>query len=178
MKTVFIFTKTKKAEWTERARGAEKLTHLDKGDILIKKNFDFDLVSSVISLGQRIGQYFNTEGTGEGDWSSGHVALALDQLRLAEQTGEGLSINTFGVTSKELAPHEVSLVYYDVWDCRDSNVKKNSAEFESLRGGGGYGRLKLMYVNLYLPRVCMHQQISQYIPNISLLNMSHLFLRS
>ena len=31
-----IFTKTKKAEWTERARGAEKLTHLDKGDILIK----------------------------------------------------------------------------------------------------------------------------------------------
>lgn len=124
-----IFTKTKKAEWTERARGAEKLTHLDKGDILIKKNFDFDLVSSVISLGQRIGQYFNTEGTGEGDWSSGHVALALDQLRLAEQTGEGLSINTFGVTSKELAPHEVSLVYYDVWDCRDSNVKKMAAEF-------------------------------------------------
>ena len=124
-----IFTKKKKEIWVERARSGEKIVHLDKGDILIKKNFDFDLVSSVISLGQRIGQHFNSEGTGDGDWSSGHVALALDRLRLAEQTGEGLSINTLGVTSKEIAPHEVSLVYYDVWDCQDVNVKKTAADF-------------------------------------------------
>ena len=124
-----IFTKKKKEIWAERARSSERLVQLDKGDILIKKNFDFDLVSSVISLGQRIGQHFNSEGTGDGDWSSGHVALALDKLRLAEQTGEGLSINTFGVTSKEIAPHEVSLVYYDVWDCRDVDVKKMAADF-------------------------------------------------
>lgn len=124
-----IFTKKKKEIWAERARSGEKIVHLDKGDILIKKNFDFDLVSSVISLGQRIGQHFNSEGTGDGDWSSGHVALALDRLRLAEQTGEGLSINTLGVTSKEIAPHEVSLVYYDVWDCQDVNVKKTAADF-------------------------------------------------
>ena len=124
-----IFTKKKKEIWNERARSGEKIVYLDKGDILIKKNFDFDLVSSVISLGQRIGQHFNSEGTGDGDWSSGHVALALDRQRLAEQTGEGLSINTFGVTSKKIAPHEVSLVYYDVWDCRDVDVKKTAADF-------------------------------------------------
>ena len=112
-------------EWWQRLLDRQ-VHHLQPGDILLKMNFTLDKVpvANIISTGQRILQVSEKEG----DWATGHVAIAIDQLRVAEQTGAGVSINTLGVTEKSVAEHKVDTVYYYVWRCRKTKIAETAAK--------------------------------------------------
>lgn len=102
-----------------------QVEHLQAGDILLKMNFTMDEVpiANVISTGQRL-----LQGHEKGaSYAVGHVAIAIDSLRIAEQTGAGVSINTLGVTDKHIAEHKVDHVYYYVWRCRCRQVSEAAA---------------------------------------------------
>lgn len=103
-----------------------QVDHLQAGDILLKMNFTMDEmpIANVISTGQRILQSHEKGAS----YAIGHVAIAIDSLRLAEQTGAGVSINTLGVTDKNIAEHKVDHVYYYVWRCRCRQVSEAAAK--------------------------------------------------
>lgn len=111
--------------WYQRL--AEKqVKHLQAGDILLKMNFTMDAmpVANIISTGQRVLQSYETGGS----YATGHVAIALDPLRLAEQTGAGVSINTLGVTDTDVAEHKIDTVYYYVFRCTCRSVREAAAK--------------------------------------------------
>lgn len=62
-----------------------------------------------------------------GDWTTGHVAVAVSPVRLAEQTGTGVMINTLNVTAHHIQEHNVANVYYYVYRCNNPAVAKNAA---------------------------------------------------
>jgi hypothetical protein len=102
-----------------------QVEHLQAGDILLKMNFTMDEmpVANVISTGQRLLQSYE-----DASYAIGHVAIAIDSLRLAEQTGAGVSINTLGVTDKNVAEHKIDHVYYYVWRCKCRQVREAAAK--------------------------------------------------
>lgn len=119
------FPKDEINAWHQRLLDVQ-VEHLQPGDILLKMNFTMDAtpVANVISTGQRMLQSYEKEGS----YATGHVAVALDPLRLAEQTGAGVSINTLGVTDKNVAEHKIDLVYYYVFRCMCRKVSDAAAK--------------------------------------------------
>lgn len=122
-------------------KASDLIDAISAGHILLKKNFDFDFVASTISMGQRVGQWTSGGKTGEkgvwgndGDWATGHVAIGLTGNRVAEQTGVGVSINTFGVNDQllkdqKLAEHQIANVYYEVYECQSKQTADLAAKF-------------------------------------------------
>lgn len=123
--TLARFPKDEINAWHQRLL-EKQVRHLQAGDILLKMNFTMDAapVANVISTGQRILQSYEKEGS----YASGHVAIALDGLRVAEQTGAGVSINTLGVTDTDVAAHKIDTVYYYVFRCTCRNVSEAAAK--------------------------------------------------
>jgi len=71
--------------------------------------------------------FADSQGEDTGDWATGHVAVAVSPVRLAEQTGTGVMINTLNVTAHHIQEHNVANVYYYVYRCNNPAVAKNAA---------------------------------------------------
>lgn len=72
--------------------------------------------------------FADSQGDDTGDWATGHVAVAVSPVRLAEQTGTGVMINTLNVTAHHIQEHNVAEVYYYVYRCNHPAVAKNAAQ--------------------------------------------------
>ncbi len=68
-----------------------------------------------------------SEGDDTGEWTTGHVAIAIDPVRLAEQTGTGVMINTLNVTDQHIQEHQLAEVCYYVYRCNNKWIADNAA---------------------------------------------------